>query len=144
MCSFIYGCALSKPILGVYFELPKKYPPKRNLIFDMEHRDITDVSFYLAFFLSSFFPSFFLFFIHSFLHFFHHFFHHFFLHSFLRFFLPFFILDFNFYQLNPHLFQVFAYRYMDTEKYVVKDIHIYKNLDELLSTIRAEQKLKNS
>lgn len=44
MCSFIYGCALSKPILGPYFELPKKHPPQRNLIFDSEYRDITDVS----------------------------------------------------------------------------------------------------
>lgn len=44
MCSFIYGCALSKPILGPYFELPKKLPTQRNLIFDSEYRDITDVS----------------------------------------------------------------------------------------------------
>lgn len=44
MCSFVYGCALSKPILGPYFELPPKYPPQRNLIFDSEYRDITDVS----------------------------------------------------------------------------------------------------
>lgn len=43
MCSFIYGCALSEPILGPYFELPKKQPQNRNLIYDKSHRHITDV-----------------------------------------------------------------------------------------------------
>lgn len=43
MCSFIYGCALSEPILGKYFELPKPYPPKRDLIYDRNYRKITDV-----------------------------------------------------------------------------------------------------
>lgn len=43
MCSFIYGCALSEPILGDYFELPKKVPPNRDLIYDKNHRKITDV-----------------------------------------------------------------------------------------------------
>lgn len=44
MCSFMYGCALSKPILGPYFELPRKFSTQRNLMFDSEYRDITDVS----------------------------------------------------------------------------------------------------
>lgn len=44
MCSFIYGCALSKPILGEYFELPKRHSPNRNLIFDGNYRKITDVN----------------------------------------------------------------------------------------------------
>lgn len=48
MCSFIYGCALSDPILGPYFELPKKQPSNRNLIYDKPHRKITDVSNHLA------------------------------------------------------------------------------------------------
>lgn len=43
MCSFIYGCALSEPILGKYFELPEIHPPKRDLIYDKSHRQITDV-----------------------------------------------------------------------------------------------------
>lgn len=51
MCSFIYGCALSEPILGQYFELPKKHPPNRNLIYDKSHRQITDVRNYCVFIL---------------------------------------------------------------------------------------------
>lgn len=43
MCSFIFGCALNEPILGPYFELPKKNPPNRNLIYDENYRKITDV-----------------------------------------------------------------------------------------------------
>lgn len=36
-------------------------------------------------------------------------------------------------------FQVFAYRYMDTEKYFVKEMHVFKDLDELLAVLRAEE-----
>lgn len=43
MCTFIFGCALTEPILGPYFELPKKQPPKRNLIYEENYRKITDV-----------------------------------------------------------------------------------------------------
>lgn len=46
MCSFIYGCALSEPILGKYFELPKIHPPKQDLIYDKNHRQITDVNYF--------------------------------------------------------------------------------------------------
>lgn len=40
------------------------------------------------------------------------------------------------------LLQVFAYRYMDTEKYFVKKRPIFKDLDELLAVIRKEEKSK--
>lgn len=43
MCSFVFGCALAEPILGPYFELPKKNPPNLKLIYDENQRKITDV-----------------------------------------------------------------------------------------------------
>lgn len=48
MCSFIYGCAITKPILGEYFELPGRHPPNRDLIFDEHFRKITDVIIYFT------------------------------------------------------------------------------------------------
>lgn len=44
MCSFIYGYALSPPILGEYFELPRNKPPKQNLLFDEDWKKVSDVS----------------------------------------------------------------------------------------------------
>lgn len=44
MCSFIFGCALSEPVLGPYFQLPKKMVSNYNLIHDMNQQNITDVS----------------------------------------------------------------------------------------------------
>lgn len=40
------------------------------------------------------------------------------------------------------MFQVFAYRYMDTEKFFVNQIKMYKDLDELLADIREEERLQ--
>lgn len=40
------------------------------------------------------------------------------------------------------MFQVFAYRYMDTEKYFVNQIKMYIDLDELLADIREEKRLQ--
>lgn len=44
MCTFIYGFALAKPILGKHFMLPRKYPPNHNLLYDRNQRQLTDVS----------------------------------------------------------------------------------------------------
>lgn len=49
MCSFVYGYALSPPILGCHFELPKKRPSKQNLIFDKDYKKVTDVSLFTFF-----------------------------------------------------------------------------------------------
>lgn len=77
MVFFIYGAALGKPLLGKYFELPKRSAPKRNVIFDIEYRQLTDVS--LAFL--------------------------------------------GIIQLStPFAFQIFAYRYLDTEKHRITRI----------------------
>lgn len=38
--------------------------------------------------------------------------------------------------------QVFAYRYMDTEKYFVKKMPVFKDIDELLAVIREEEEAK--
>lgn len=43
MCSFIYGYALSPPILGKYFELPRKTLSKPILKYDEDFKSITDV-----------------------------------------------------------------------------------------------------
>lgn len=43
MCSFIFGSALTEPILGQYFELPKKIRHKPKVIGEENNYKITDV-----------------------------------------------------------------------------------------------------
>lgn len=93
MCSFIYGYALSAPILGKYFELPKKNPINHKIIFDEDFKSITDVC--LVKLLCGFV-----------------------------------------YNSVWLAFQVFAYRYIDTEKYVVKHIQPFRSVDDLLEAIK--------
>lgn len=95
MCSFVYGYALGAPILGKYFQLPKKNPTNHKIIFDEDFKSITDVWWNIINCCVSLFTN-----------------------SILL------------------CFQVFAYRYINTEKYVVKDIHPFKSVDDLLETIK--------
>lgn len=113
MCSFVYGYALSPPILGKYFELPQKTPSRPKLLFEEDFRVITDVCILLTlvsilveqivFTLSSFANS-----------------------------------GINNEETTQYFlgFQIFAYRYIDTEKYVVRDIQQYRSCDELLESIK--------
>lgn len=98
MFSFVYGYALGAPILGKYFELPKKNPINHKIIFDEDFKSITDV-------------------------------------------WRNFTNCWAFFVINSVLLvlQVFAYRYIDTEKYVVKDIQPFKTVDDLLETIKKSE-----